>query len=101
MPRMDRGIATGSGDGPVRVGDPIARAGDGVQQLHILVAVNGLAQVVEVAAQRVGIGQGQAPDLLLDLTAAHHPRRFAHQDGQDLQRDRCEVEFAPAALHPQ
>src|SRR3546814_25949 len=56
------------------VRDPIAGRLHGVQQLLVERLVDGLAQVVEMAAQRVGIGQAVAPDLALDLLAADHAR---------------------------
>src|SRR5688572_21783209 len=62
-----------------------------MQQLLVEWLVDGLAQVVQMAAQRVRIGQAVAPDLALDLLAADHARRLAHQDGQQAQSDRKSV----------
>src|SRR3546814_12503496 len=47
------------------VGDTVAGALHGVQQRLVVRLVDGLAQVVQVAAQGVRVGQAVAPDLEL------------------------------------
>src|SRR5690348_5320056 len=61
------------------VRDPAASALHGVQQGLLEWLVDGLAEVVEMAAERIGIREAIAPDFALDLLAAHHAGRFAHQ----------------------
>jgi D-alanyl-D-alanine carboxypeptidase/D-alanyl-D-alanine-endopeptidase (penicillin-binding protein 4) len=85
----------------VEVGEAVAGAVDGVQQRLVERLVDHLAQVVEVAAQGVGVGQQVAPHLALDVAAADHPRRLAHQDGEQLQADRRDREVLAAALQAQ
>ncbi len=46
-----------------------------------------------MAAQGVRIRQAVAPDLAFDLLAGDHARRFAHQDGQQAQADRRQLQL--------
>ena len=71
-----------------------------MQQRFVERAIDRLAQVVEVAAQGVRIRQTVAPDLAFDVAAADHLRRLAHQDREQAQADRRELQFLSAARHP-
>jgi hypothetical protein len=42
-----------------------------------------------------------SPDLALDVAPAHHARRFAHQDGEQPQADRRELQILPCARDAQ
>src|SRR5690606_6948824 len=86
-----------SGGRLVDVGDGVTGALDGVQQRLVERLVDDLAQVVQMAAQGVRIGQPVAPDLALDLLPIDHPRRLAHQDGQQLHADRRKLQLGAAA----
>ena len=94
-------LARAARDVAVEVGEAVAGAVDRVQQRLLERLVDHLAQVVEVAAQRVGVRQQVAPDLALDVAAADHARRFAHQDRQQLEPDRRDLQLLAAALHAQ
>src|SRR5687768_1995636 len=72
-----------------------------MQQLFVEWLVDGLAQVVQMAAQRIRIRQAVAPDLALDLLATDHARRFAHQDGQQAQANGRKLQLAAAARDAQ
>src|SRR5690348_4211805 len=91
---------TGRGFG-VEIGDPVPGAVDGVQERACIRLVDHAAQVVQVRAQGVGIGQRVAPDLALDVVPGNHARRFPHQDGQQLETDRRDLQFLAAAGDPQ
>src|SRR4051812_31540978 len=93
--RILRGNPWGTGSSGRRlfdVRDPVPGTLHGVQQGLLERLVDRLAEVVEMAAERVGIRQPVAPDFALDFLAAHHARRFAHQDRQQLQADRRELQ---------
>src|SRR5690606_26394134 len=77
-----------SGRRLLNVGNPVTRALHRVQQRPVERLVDRLAQVVQVAAQRVRVGQAVAPDLALDLLPAHNPRRLAPDEGAQLPPDR-------------
>ncbi len=89
------------GDFRVEIGQPITGAVDRVQQRFLERLVYNFAQIIQMAAQRVGIGQQIAPHFALDVAPADHARRLAHQDAEQLQSDRRHGEFLRAAREAQ
>ena len=59
--------------------------------------VDCLSQRVEVAAQGVGVRQQVAPDFAFQLLPADDARRRAHEDRQQLQADRHQLDRLPGA----
>jgi hypothetical protein len=54
-------------------------------------------QPVDVHAQRIGVGQFLAPDLLLEVLARHHRGTRLHQRLQQLQADRIQLDRVSGA----
>ena len=72
-----------------------------MQQRLLERLVYNFAQIIQMTAQGVRIGQQIAPDFALDRAPANDARRLEHQDRQQAQADRRNQQFLAGARQAQ